>query len=76
MTARKDRCRWTDFVAGSDRASRRPHAIAAMFTRHVVGDRGVLAPVRRAGVARDPLPFCGNLDRLVDGADVNELDSS
>ena len=35
---------------------RRPFGVSAMRARHVLGDRGVAALQRRAGMARDALP--------------------
>jgi hypothetical protein len=43
--------RGADLLAGSDQASRRPLAVAAMGARHVVRNRGVAAPVGRLGRA-------------------------
>src|ERR1700682_6056747 len=69
----KRRGRWTDLLAGGDQPSRRPFAIAAMGARHMIGDRGVAAAVGCAGMARDPLAFVEDLDRLVGNAYVDEF---
>src|ERR1700682_5475632 len=62
-----------DLLAGSDQASRRPLAVAAMGARHVVRNRGVAAPVGCAGVAGDPLSLVEDLDGLVGNADIDEF---
>ena len=65
--------RRTDLLAGCDQPTRRPLAIAAMGARHVIGNRGMAAPVGRTGVARDPLALVENLDRLVSDAHIDEF---
>jgi hypothetical protein len=47
--------------------------MAAMGTRHVLGDRGVAAPVRRARMAGDALALVENLNGLVGDARVDEF---
>src|SRR5664279_2819551 len=69
----KGRGRWTDPLTGRDQPTRRPLAVAAMGARHVIGNRGVAAPVGRTGVARDPLALVENLDRLVSDAHIDEF---
>ena len=44
-----------------------------MGARHVLGDRGVAASVRRPGVAGDALPLEEDLDGLVGDAHVDEF---
>ena len=65
--------RGTDPLAGRDQPSRRPLAVAAMGARHVIGNCRVAAPVGRTGMARDPLTFVENLDRLVSDAHIDEF---
>src|SRR5271154_2069965 len=59
------RGRWTDLLASSDQASRRPLAVAAVGAGHMISNRGVAAPVGRTGVAGDPLSLVEDLDGLV-----------
>src|SRR5271156_2649308 len=63
----------TDPLAGRDQSSRRPLAVAAMCARHVIGNRGMAAPVGRTGVARDPATLVEDLDRLVSDAHIDEF---
>ena len=44
-----------------------------MGARHVIGNRGVAAPVGRTGVAGDPLAPVEDLDGLVSDADIDEF---
>ena len=44
-----------------------------MGTRHVIGNRGMAAPVGRTGMARDPLTLVEDLDRLVSDAHIDEF---
>src|ERR1700719_3330121 len=67
------RGRWTNLLAGNDPSSGRRFAVAAMGARHVIGDRGVAAPVGRTGVAGDPLAPVEDLDGLVSDADIDEF---
>src|SRR6202140_5258229 len=65
--------RGTDLLAGRDQSSGRPLAVAAMGARHMIGDRGVAAPVGRTGVAGDPLAPVEDLDGLVSEADIDKF---
>jgi hypothetical protein len=65
--------RRADLLAGGDQSARRPLAVTAMGARHVIGNRGVAAPVGRTGMARDPLALVENLDRFVSDAHIDEF---
>src|SRR5712672_1766319 len=69
----KRRGRWTNPLASRDQSTGRPFAVAAMGARHVIGNRGVAAPVGRTGVAGDPLAPVEDLDGLVSDADIDEF---
>src|SRR5271154_6682741 len=69
----KCRGRGADLLAGGDQSSGRPLAVAAVGAGHMISDRGMAAPVRRTGVAGDPLPLVEDLDGLVGDADIDEF---
>src|SRR4051794_39526580 len=67
------RGRWTNLLSGGDQPSRRPFAVAAVGAGHMIGNRGVAAPVGRTGVAGDPLSLVEDLDGLVGDTDIDEF---
>ena len=67
------RGRWTDLLAGAHQPSRCPFAVAAVGAGHMIGNRGVAAPVGRTGVAGDPLSLVEDLDGLVGDTDIDEF---
>ena len=66
-------CRGTDPRGGGDEALRCPLPVPAVCAGHVLGNRGVAAPVGRAGMAGDPLALVEDLHRRAGEAHVDEF---